>query len=129
MRVGKNFKNIRVGLRVGSLVCVKLLKNCPLSCQVAKSPFFSRHCQGLRCRPTLACNGPIYATSPTPIAVQLLGHQAISGITTQNAHCAKPLSVTPNARVQDSLCAETDLSQNYPSPLPQQPPPHQPRPR
>jgi hypothetical protein len=29
MRVGKNFKYIRVGLSVGSLVCVNLLKNCP----------------------------------------------------------------------------------------------------
>jgi hypothetical protein len=50
MRVGKNFKNIQVGLGVGSLFSVSLLKNAfqsvRLKCQVAKSPFFSRHFQG-----------------------------------------------------------------------------------
>lgn len=50
MRVGKNFKNIQVGLSVGSLISVSLLKNSfksvRLNCQVAKSPFFSRHFQG-----------------------------------------------------------------------------------
>lgn len=44
---GKNFKNIRVGLRVGLSYRVSLLKNAfksvRLNCQVAKSPFFSRH--------------------------------------------------------------------------------------
>jgi len=49
MRVGKNFKNIRVGLRVGLSYRVRLLKNVfksvRLNCQVAKSPFFSRHFQ------------------------------------------------------------------------------------
>lgn len=43
MRVGKNFKNIQVGLSVGSLFSVSLLKNAfksvNLNCQVAKSPF------------------------------------------------------------------------------------------
>jgi hypothetical protein len=47
---GKNFKNIRVGLRVGLSYRVSLLKNAfksvRLNCQVAKSPFFSRHFQG-----------------------------------------------------------------------------------
>src|SRR5690606_41562684 len=46
----KNFKNIRVGLRVGLSYRVSLLKNAfksvRLYCQVAKSPFFSRHFQG-----------------------------------------------------------------------------------
>ena len=50
MRVGKNFKNIQVGLSVGSLFSVSLLKNAfksvNLNCQVAKSLFFSRHFQG-----------------------------------------------------------------------------------
>jgi hypothetical protein len=50
MRVGKNFKNIQVGLSVGSLFSVSLLKNIfksvHLNCQVATSPFFSRHFQG-----------------------------------------------------------------------------------
>jgi hypothetical protein len=50
MRVGKNFKNIQVGLSVGLLINVSLLKNAFISvclnCQVAKSPFFSRHFQG-----------------------------------------------------------------------------------
>jgi len=50
MRVGKNFKNIRVGLSVGSFINVSLLKNVfksvRLNCQVANSPFFSRHFQG-----------------------------------------------------------------------------------
>lgn len=80
-------------------------------------------------RPAIATNSLIYANSPNPFAAQLSGHQVIYAITTQNAHCVKPLLVTPNAPVQDSLCAETDLSQNYPSPFPQQPPAHQPRPR
>jgi hypothetical protein len=51
MRVGKNFKNIQVGLGVDSLFSFNLLKNAfksvRLNCQVAKSPFFSRHFQGL----------------------------------------------------------------------------------
>jgi hypothetical protein len=46
----KNFKNIWVGLRVGLSYRVSLLKNAFKSvrynCQVAKSPFFSRHFQG-----------------------------------------------------------------------------------
>jgi len=50
MRVGKNFKNIQVGLSVGSLFSVSLLKNAfksvRLNCQVAKSPFFSRQFKG-----------------------------------------------------------------------------------
>ena len=50
MRVGKNFKNIRVSLSVGSLISASLLKNAfksvHLNCQVAKSSFFSRHLQG-----------------------------------------------------------------------------------
>jgi hypothetical protein len=49
-RVGKNFKNFRVGLNVSSLISISLLKNTfksvRLNCQVAKSPFFNRHFQG-----------------------------------------------------------------------------------
>lgn len=60
MRVGKNFKKFRLALSVDSLVFVKLLKNCPvkvrLIVKVAKSPFFSRHCQGCTVFFTLACN-------------------------------------------------------------------------
>jgi hypothetical protein len=47
---GKNFKNIRVGLRVGLVYRLSLLKNAfksvHLNCQVGNSSFFSIHFQG-----------------------------------------------------------------------------------
>ena len=97
MRVGRNFKNIRSAMSVGSLVCVELLKNCLVKVRllVGLQVFvFLSKLSRLHGRPTLACN--------------VFGLCVRAGFGAQN--CQLALNLNRSTKLQ--VCTSARLTQN-----------------